>query len=71
MDVYTLVVTDAYGNSETVSFTVDKTAPTGSISIRNLNGETKVPSVELDLTATDATSLNMQFSNDQETWSES
>ncbi|MDW0115343.1 S-layer homology domain-containing protein [Sporosarcina thermotolerans] len=68
--VYTLIITDAYGNSVTVLFTIDKTAPTGSISIRNVAGETKVPSVVLDLSGIDATSLKMQFSNDHETWSE-
>ena len=35
---YTLIVTDAYGNRVTVTFTIDQTAPTGSIVISNGDG---------------------------------
>lgn len=66
---YTLVVTDTAGNVTTVNFTIDKTAPTGSISISNGATTTNTPSVTLNLTGTDANSLLMQFSNDGSKWS--
>lgn len=66
---YTLIVTDIAGNVTTVTFTIDKTAPTGSISISNGALTTTTPSVTLNLTGVDISPIQMQFSNDGVTWS--
>ncbi|MDQ8736047.1 S-layer homology domain-containing protein [Paenibacillus sp. LHD-38] len=66
---YSLVVTDAYGNSVTVTFTIDKTSPNGSVVIAGGAAKTNSASVSLAVTGTDAQALTMQFSNDHTTWS--
>ncbi|MFT9846638.1 S-layer homology domain-containing protein [Aneurinibacillus sp. REN35] len=64
---YTLVVTDAVGNTTTISFTIDKTPPTGSFTINNGAAFTSSDSVTLDITESGST--DMRFSNDGSTWS--
>ncbi|WCN36581.1 S-layer homology domain-containing protein [Aneurinibacillus uraniidurans] len=64
--LYTLVVTDAAGNTTTISFTIDKTPPTGSFTINNGAAFTSSESVTLDITESGST--DMRFSNDGSTW---
>jgi uncharacterized lipoprotein NlpE involved in copper resistance len=66
---YSLVVTDAYGNQVTVTFTIDKTPPLGSLIIASGAAGTGSTSVTLAITGTDALGLTMAFSNDNNTWS--
>ncbi|MFS0553607.1 Ig-like domain-containing protein [Brevibacillus sp. 179-C9.3 HS] len=68
--VHTLVVKDAANNTTTVTFTIDKTAPTGSLVINNGDTHTKQSDVNLQITFTDANAgVQMQFSSDNTTWS--
>ncbi|WP_431026888.1 S-layer homology domain-containing protein [Lysinibacillus sp. LZ02] len=67
---YTLVVTDTAGNTTTVSFKMDKTPPTGTLSINNEAASTNTENVTLSLTGTDANGpIEMRFSSDNITWS--
>ncbi|GIP23435.1 S-layer homology domain-containing protein [Paenibacillus sp. J22TS3] len=71
----TLVVTDPAGNTTTLNFIIDKTGPTGTISINNGAAATKSATVSLAITASDpggggSSGLDkMRFSQDGETWS--
>ncbi|WP_164744463.1 S-layer homology domain-containing protein [Paenibacillus xylaniclasticus] len=65
---YTLTVTDATGNAAVVTFTLDKTAPTGTITINGGASDTNSLTAELTLTS-DGTADQMRFSNDGSTWS--
>ncbi|WP_317973060.1 cadherin domain-containing protein, partial [Paenibacillus sp. CCS19] len=66
---HTLTVTDAAGNATTVTFTLDKTAPVGTVSINGGAAETNDTAVTLTITNTDNTAQQMRFSNDGTTWS--
>lgn len=65
---YSLVVTDAYSNSVNVLFTIDKTAPSGSIVINDGDLETTGSFVKLSLEGTDASAVMKQLSNDGTAW---
>ncbi|WP_414853743.1 Ig-like domain-containing protein [Brevibacillus sp. IT-7CA2] len=67
---YTLVVTDTAGNTTTVTFTLDKTAPTGTLVINNGATHTNSQDVTLQIDATDVSSkVKMKLSNDNISWS--
>ena len=66
---YTLTVTDAAGNVSTVTFTLDKTAPNGSLSIKGGAAATNDATVSLTISNPDGTAEQMRFSNDGTTWS--
>ncbi len=67
---YTLVVTDTAGNTTAVAFTLDKTAPTGTLAINNGATHTNNQDVTLQIDGTDATSkVKMKLSNDNISWS--
>ncbi|TKI58698.1 DNRLRE domain-containing protein [Brevibacillus antibioticus] len=67
---YTLVVTDTAGNTTTVNFSLDKTAPTGTLAINNGATHANNQDVTLQIDATDATSkVKMKLSNDNISWS--
>lgn len=69
---HTLIVTDAVGNVTTVTFTVDKTKPTGTIAINGGAAFTNDSAVTLTLTSDDGTGSGvkeMSFSSDNSTWS--
>ncbi|GAA0319627.1 hypothetical protein GCM10008967_07700 [Bacillus carboniphilus] len=68
---YNIIVTDEAGNFSTASFALDKTPPTGTISVNNGDAETLRPTVDLQLTSADigVQEIEMRFSNDQITWS--
>ncbi|WP_409179219.1 Ig-like domain-containing protein [Brevibacillus fortis] len=67
---YTLIVTDTAGNTTTVTFTLDKTAPTGTLVINNGATHTNNQDVTLQIDATDVSSkVKMKLSNDNITWS--
>jgi len=66
---YTLIVTDAAGNSTTIQFTIDKTPFAGTIRINQGSGYTNDADVTLNLTVTDLNGVRMAFSNDGVTWS--
>jgi len=65
---HTLTVTDTAGNVSTVTFTLDKTAPTGTIVINGGAGFTNTLTAALAFTS-DGTADQMRFSNDGTTWS--
>lgn len=65
---YTLVVTDAAGNSTTISFSIDKTKPVGTFVFAGGNTYTKDLNINLSITH-DSDAKEMQFSNDNTTWS--
>ncbi|MCD1260931.1 S-layer homology domain-containing protein, partial [Paenibacillus athensensis] len=68
---HTLIVTDAAGNSTTIQFVLDKTAPTGTITINNGDALTKQKHVDLTITGTDGTGvggIQARFSNDNTDW---
>ncbi|MBW5449263.1 hypothetical protein GE107_24875 [Cohnella sp. CFH 77786] len=70
---HTLIVTDEAGNVTTIPFTIDKTAPTGTVLIDGGSSFTKHPAVTLKLTDHDGSGTGvqeMQFSNDNRTWSD-
>ncbi|MGV3640173.1 MAG: Ig-like domain-containing protein, partial [Adhaeribacter sp.] len=69
---YTLVVTDVAGNFTTLSFDIDKTAPTGTLVINSNAAQTNLIGVTLALTTADglgSQTSHMRFSNDNSTWS--
>ena len=69
---YDLEVTDAAGNTAAISFSIDKTAPSGTLSINNGEENTTSQSVSLAITSSDGNGsgqLQMRFSNDGSTWS--
>ncbi|TQK53950.1 Ig-like protein group 3 [Brevibacillus sp. AG162] len=67
---YTLIVTDTAGNTTTVTFTLDKTGPTGTLAINNGATHTNNQDVILQIDATDASSkVKMKLSNDKSSWS--
>jgi large repetitive protein len=67
---YTLIVTDTAGNTTTVTFTLDKTAPTGTLAINNGATHTNNQDVTLQIDATDVSSkVKMKLSNDNISWS--
>ncbi|QHZ55577.1 Ig-like domain-containing surface protein [Brevibacillus sp. NSP2.1] len=69
---YTLRVTDMAGNTTTLSFFLDTTAPTGSLQIESGQSFTTKRNVVLTITGTDGEGigqLQMNFSNDGATWS--
>lgn len=69
---YTIVLTDLAGNANTVTFTIDKTAPFGTLTINNGETYTTLANVKLTITASDANGSGaekMRFSNDGTTWS--
>ncbi|WP_055747487.1 Ig-like domain-containing protein [Brevibacillus choshinensis] len=66
---YTLIATSDGGDTTTIQFTVDKTAPTATIMINGGAAFTNNTSVTLSLTVSDLTSVDMAFSNDGVTWS--
>ncbi|ASJ55972.1 phage tail protein [Brevibacillus formosus] len=62
---YTMVVTDTAGNTTTVTFTLDKTAPTGSLAINNGATHANNQDVTLQIAVTDfSNKLQMRFSHD-------
>ncbi|MED5017263.1 S-layer homology domain-containing protein [Paenibacillus chibensis] len=71
-----LIVTDDAGNMTVINFMVDTVKPEGSIQINNGEAYTRSLRVTLSLSSTDQGGVNssglvaMQFSDDQETWSE-
>lgn len=67
---YTLVVTDNAGNSTTIHFVVDKSPPTGSVSINGGAARTNHTNVNLTLTSIDLHAVEMRFSSDNSSWSE-
>ncbi|MGV3638996.1 MAG: cadherin-like beta sandwich domain-containing protein [Adhaeribacter sp.] len=70
-DRYTLVVTDAAGNSSTVSFDLDLTAPTGTLVINGGAAITNATAVNLAITTQDNISTDfMRFSTDRTNWSD-
>ncbi|WP_257450274.1 S-layer homology domain-containing protein [Paenibacillus soyae] len=69
-DEYLLLVKDDYDNETLIAFTIDKTAPAGTLTINNGAAETTSANVTLTLTATDATELDMRFSLDGTTWAD-
>lgn len=67
---YTLIVKDAADNTTTITFTIDKSAPTGSLMINNGATHTNSQDVTLQISVNDAiNNLKMRFSNDNTTWS--
>ncbi|RNB89480.1 hypothetical protein EDM56_09785 [Brevibacillus fluminis] len=69
--VHTLVVTDDAGNMTRIRFTLDKTAPTGSIQINNGDAQTRSRQVKLSLITDDNIGpVDMRFSNDGSAWSD-
>lgn len=69
--LHTLVVTDAAGNTSTVTFRIDKTPPTGSLAIQNGNPFTTAKDVTLNITGTDGAgsgNVQMSFSDDDTSW---
>lgn len=66
---YTLIVTDAAGNSTTIQFAIDKTPFAGTIQINQGSGYTNGTNVTLNLTVTELRGVRMAFSNDGVTWS--
>ncbi|WP_429840782.1 Ig-like domain-containing protein [Brevibacillus sp. FIR094] len=67
---YTLVVTDTAGNTTTVTFTLDKTPPTGTLAINNGATHTNSQDVILQIDATDISSkVKVKLSNDNISWS--
>lgn len=67
---HTLVVTDDAGNTTTIRFTLDKTAPTGTIQINDGNAQTSSRQVKLTLDTDDNIGpVEMRFSNDNSGWS--
>ena len=69
---YTLEVTDVAGNTATINFRVDKTAPTATLAINNGATHTNSTSVTLVLTTADGTGTgvaDMRFSNNNTAWS--
>ncbi|MCC2547151.1 Ig-like domain-containing protein [Hymenobacter sp. BT175] len=64
---YILVVTDEAGNTTTINFTIDTTAPSGTVLINGGAARTNTASVTLTVTASSAT--QMRFSNDNSTYS--
>ncbi|WP_164779751.1 cadherin repeat domain-containing protein [Paenibacillus kobensis] len=67
---HTLTVTDEAGNVTTVTFTIDKTAPDGSLAINGGAGAANSTSVNLTVSNPDGSAVQMRFSNDGTTWSE-
>ena len=68
---HTLVVTDVAGNSTTIQFVLDKTAPIGTITINDGDLVTKQKHVDLTITGTDGTGVGgvqARFSNDNADW---
>lgn len=66
---YTLIVTDKAKNITTVHFTLDKTAPTGTISINEDAAYTGSEEVTLTLSSQDNNAtVHMQLSHDGLTW---
>ncbi|WPK14036.1 S-layer homology domain-containing protein [Lysinibacillus louembei] len=61
---YTLIVTDGAGNTTTVSFTIDQTAPDGVLTINNGNQWTNNVNVTLMLSGLSSDTHEMQISND-------
>lgn len=66
---YTLEVTDEVGNKTTIRFTVDKTAPAGTLSINNGAAATNTTDVRLKLSGVTETG-SMRFSHDGSSWGE-
>jgi gliding motility-associated-like protein len=69
---HTLVVTDAAANTATVRFRIDKTRPTGTVSINSGATHTNSAAVALAVTSGDGTGVGvtqMRFSNDNTSWS--
>lgn len=68
---YTLVVTDAAGNASTLSFDIDKTAPSGTLVINAGETQTRQTGVSLALSTADgggSQTAGMRFSPDNSTW---
>lgn len=62
---YTMIVTDTAGNTTTVTFTLDKTAPAGSLAINNGATHVNNQDVTLQIAVTDfSNELQMRFSHD-------
>ncbi|MCT6924174.1 S-layer homology domain-containing protein [Metasolibacillus sp.] len=61
---YTLIVTDGAGNTTTVSFTIDQTAPDGVLTINNGNQWTNNVNVTLMLSGLSPDTHQLQISND-------
>ncbi|RTE08542.1 S-layer homology domain-containing protein [Paenibacillus whitsoniae] len=71
--VHSLIVRDEAGNEVSIQFTLDKTAPTGSIQINNGDATAKHKEVELILAASDGSGVGgvqARFSNDNSVWTE-
>ncbi|EFM10886.1 S-layer domain protein [Paenibacillus curdlanolyticus YK9] len=66
---HTLTVTDDAGNATVITFTIDKTPPSGALTISNGDTATKTSTVSLGIANPDGTAVQMQFSNDGTTWS--
>ncbi|MET3697095.1 Ig-like domain repeat protein [Bacillus oleivorans] len=66
---YTLVVTDTAGNVTTVTFTIDKISPAGTVIINNGADYTASTTVAVSVTGTDARgSVEMRLSNVNGAW---
>lgn len=61
---HTLIVTDAAGNTTTVAFTIDTTAPTGTFMMNGDSDFTNTKNVKLTLSGLSSDVKEMQVSND-------
>ncbi|QNF34139.1 T9SS type A sorting domain-containing protein [Adhaeribacter swui] len=66
---HTLIASDVAGNTTTVLFTIDKTAPVASIVINNNAATTNNNEVILTITAPDATQMRFYDNDDNLVWS--
>ncbi|PSR53858.1 hypothetical protein AHMF7605_10170 [Adhaeribacter arboris] len=66
---YTLLINDVAGNSTSVHFTIDKTAPVPSVLINNNAGLTNLNEATLNIVAPDAVEMRFYDDNDNSIWS--
>ncbi len=65
---YSLRVIDDYGNEALMAFTIDRTAPTGSLTIHDGAAASTSLDVMLNISFADATDLELRLSNDGVSW---
>ncbi|HZG13946.1 MAG TPA: Ig-like domain-containing protein [Candidatus Bathyarchaeia archaeon] len=65
---HTLIVTDQIGNTTTVQFTIDKTAPIGTVTINS--GKTHTNDLDVTLAVSPGDASFMRFTNDPDNWDE-
>ncbi|WP_134682954.1 Ig-like domain-containing protein [Brevibacillus migulae] len=63
---HTFILTDHIGNTNTIHFTIDKTSPTGSVSIDS--GKAYTNDLDVTLTVASGDGKWMRFSNDPGNW---